>query len=640
MRADYSIDGGPGDREFLKIGSDQPWTAEEMQMNQTKDHALNLRVANFSNIDLPSEHRLEFGSDDAGAMVSKIRRHADLPYVYVVGKGNARRVIEVLSALKAIRSPCYPYGLFLIDGAELDHQDTHLDIVRVESTDVSTIQNRIKAWGVHRFGFDFNQLRIKNDRPLPTRIDVAIVGAGITGLYAASRLAKAGISFCLLEKSDRIGGIWSQYANRSSRVNSSEGAYRLIEKESRSNRDHSDTREILEDIGELAKNASDHLFIETEVEKVETRGIGYHVRLNRSGKPHLLECKGVILAINDRVGTPREAEWENQTAFKGKVVAGIRNDTEKLDWRDKKVLIVGMGAFAVENARTALEGGARHVTVLCRRHGTVCPKIIDYLNFATPYDDAFQHDKKSNLRNMMYWKKLYELSGATQPECWMGKIKHDGHTISVSDIWFVGHYLKKIKTITGEIRSMTENGVYIYEQQHIEADIVVSSIGFERNARAAKELSGCREIYTNNYLDKDFMYLADAYIDNNAFNSLFGSSVLEMVKFYIEVFIMFFNHPEYDEMIRTEGIERIPIEDRNWAHYINGAMALIRKYPAVHKIAKQQVAKRTQNFLEAHDLETYIAENKREWIDTHSKLSGKTLKEEDCLPYVFEKLLK
>ena len=238
-------------------------------MNQTIDQALNVRVVNFSTVDLPGEHRLSSSSDDVGTMVNKIRRYADLPYVYVVGKDNGSRAIELLSALKAVRSPCYPYALFLIDAAELDHQDAHLDIVKVDSTDANTIQDRINAYVLRRFDFDFNRLRIRNDRPLPARIDVAIVGAGITGLYAAHRL-EAGISFCLLEKSDRVGGIWSKYANRSSQVNSSEGAYRLVEKKTRSNRDHSDTREILEDIAKLAQNASDHLFIETEVEKIET----------------------------------------------------------------------------------------------------------------------------------------------------------------------------------------------------------------------------------------------------------------------------------------------------------------------------------------------------------------------------------
>ncbi len=114
---------------------------------------------------------------------------------------------------------------------------------------------------------------------------------------------------------------------------------------------------------------------------------------------------------------------------------------------EKMVVIVGMGAFAAENARTALEAGARHVTVVCRRHGTICPKIIDYLNFSTPYNERFEHDRKGNIRNMMLWKKLYDLSGATQPECWMAKIKHRGHTISVSDIWFIAHYLKRLTTI-------------------------------------------------------------------------------------------------------------------------------------------------------------------------------------------------
>jgi hypothetical protein len=30
------------------------------------------------------------------------------------------------------------------------------------------------------------------------------------------------------------------------------------------------------------------------------------------------------------------------------------------------------------------------------------------------------------------------------------EVKHDGHTISVSDVWFVAHFLEKLCTKTGE----------------------------------------------------------------------------------------------------------------------------------------------------------------------------------------------
>jgi hypothetical protein len=41
-----------------------------------------------------------------------------------------------------------------------------------------------------------------------------------------------------------------------------------------------------------------------------------------------------------------------------------------------------------------------------------------------------------------------------------------------------------------------------------------------------------------------------------------------------------------------------------------------------------------------HDLPAYIAENKREWLDTHRLLAGKAMAESECLPFVFEKLLE
>ena len=349
-------------------------------MNQTSGHRPGVRVANFSKMALPGAHRLNFDSQDVATIVGALRRYADLPYVFVAGKENSGTIAELLSALRAIRSTCYPYAVFLTDGADLDLGDPEVDIVPVGSDDPQTVRERIDRYAAARFSFDPDQLRLRNPSPLPSQVDVAIVGAGITGLYASNRLREAGLSVCILEKSDAVGGIWNCYANHTSRVNSSECAYRLLEKKARSNRDHSATWEILTDVARLARQVSRQLYIETEVTGTEAASDRYRIRLSRGGDEAVLESKGVILAINDRVGTPRAVTWPNQAAFRGKLVAGMSDQAAGIDWRDKNVVVIGMGAFAVENTRTALEGGARHVTVVSRRHGTVCPKIVDYLN--------------------------------------------------------------------------------------------------------------------------------------------------------------------------------------------------------------------------------------------------------------------
>ncbi len=598
------------------------------------------RIANFTNISLEAAAVLACDNQSVEELIATIRKHADLPYVYVVSGEQESLVIDVLQHLKAIRSCCYPHALFVIDGDFCSAENSYLDIINLDSHSPWDIESAIDHYAAAKFVFDKNRLRFDNPSPLPESVDVLIVGGGIIGLYAANRLAEKGISYCVIEKEDIIGGIWSMYANSTSQVNTSEGAYRLIEKEIRGNRDHSSTAEILEDLAQLSAKIADALFTGTRAERIERVNQCYQTRVGRNGKTETITSKGLILAVNDRVGSPRTVVWENQHLFKGLLLSGTSDESMAVDWRGKKVVIVGMGAFAVENARTALENGAEHVSVICRRHGTICPKIIDYLNFSTPYDEKFQHERKSNIRNMMLWKKLYDASGATQPECWMGKIKHEGHTISVSDIWFIAHYLKKLETITGSITGMYEGGVIVDQHQRIAADIVLNCVGFHRNAPVIKELCDYRETYNNNYIDKDFMYLADAYIDDDVFNSFFGSSVLEMTKFYLDVFIYFFDNPEYDTMIQSEGITKIPLEDRKWSHYILGADALIRKYPRFYERARRQIDQRTANFLEAHDLHTYIAANKREWLDIHARLSSRPMTESECLPYVFEKLLE
>lgn len=611
-------------------------------MDQKRERYQNpqVRVANFAGVRIPEHIVTPFDFQSLPGLVDEIRRYVDLPLVFLSREAQSPSIISLLKKLKDIRSPCYPHAVFVIgDGEAAALENTDIDVISIATEDPNEMSKAIEIYAQSKLSFDKTRLKYVNTSSTPKKVDILVVGAGVTGLYAANKLTQRGLTFCVIEEREIVGGIWSVYANTTSKVNTSEGAYRLLEPRVRTNRDHSSTAEILEDIHSLADKVSDRLFTNISVKKIKKVDGGYRAHLDRDGEKGSIDAKGVILAINDRVGEPRTITWPGHDRFRGILLNGISDETAGIDWREKKVVIVGMGAFAIENARTALEGDAEHVTVVCRRHGTVCPKIIDYLNFSSPYNERFEHDRKGNIRNMMLWKRLYELSGATEPECWMEKIKHTGHTISVSDVWFIAHYLKLMETVTGSVKAMNEGGVVLEDGRSIEADIVVKCVGFHRNAKSAIEISDYMQMFNNNYIDKDFMFLADAYLDDNVFNSFFGSSVLEMDKFYLEVFLELYEKQGFEEMVKLDGIEKIAIDDRRWSQYITGANALIGGFPRFYEIAKDQIDRRTANFKETHDLATYIAANKREWIDLHRTLSQKPMAEEECLPYVFEKLI-
>ena len=195
-------------------------------------------------------HVLDVDSHDVQLTLEELRKYADLPYVYILTKEHINPVVDLLSELKSTRSTGYPHALFLIGGSESDFEELNtqklgVDLIELDTDNPDIVVDRIHTYANSKFVFDYNKLRLENSSILPERVDVVIVGAGVTGIYAANKLLENKISFCVVDKRDIIGGIWSEYANSTSQVNTSEGAYRIIEKKIRTNRDHSTTREIL-----------------------------------------------------------------------------------------------------------------------------------------------------------------------------------------------------------------------------------------------------------------------------------------------------------------------------------------------------------------------------------------------------------
>ena len=317
-----------------------------MTLPINKNNFMKLRIANFCSIEFSLDNVLNVDSHGVQLTLEEIRRYADLPYVYILAKEHIKSVVDLLSELKSIRSTCYPHALFLMGGSgsgfeELVPDELGLDIIKLDTDNVDVIADKIHTYAGSKFVFDYNKLKLESNKILPDMVDVVIVGAGVTGIYAANKMLENKISFCVVDKRDIIGGIWSEYANSTSQVNTSEGAYRIIEQKIRTNRDHSTTREILEDISQLSRNISDHLFLNTEVDRIDKKNNSYQINLTRNQKKHTVKSKGVILAINDRVGTPREINWENQNRYRGQIISGISNAADNFDWQNKKVAIVG-----------------------------------------------------------------------------------------------------------------------------------------------------------------------------------------------------------------------------------------------------------------------------------------------------------
>mmetsp|Transcript_17321 Transcript_17321/g.59359 ORF Transcript_17321/g.59359 Transcript_17321/m.59359 type:complete len:1386 (-) Transcript_17321:194-4351(-) len=489
-------------------------------------------------------------------------------------------------------------------------------------------------------------------RAVPTDVDVVVVGAGLCGLVAALKAKEAGLTYVVLEQRSLVGGVWSSLANSSSQVNSSEGGYNLrslfSEKDPAStNRDHSPSSEICADIEKLAHVVGhDHIFCGASVAQIlkspSTSGgpDGHAVVATFDGAARVVRARGVVVACNDRVGAPRDATYPGQDSFVaagGTVARGLSDDLAGFDFRGKHVVVVGFGAFAVENCRTALEHGAAKVTVLARRHGTVCPKIIDYLNFVKPFDENFHHDTATNVKQMRAWQKLYAKSGATLPECWPQRIKHDGHTISVSDVWWVAHHMGKLGTTLGEIADLSPGKVNLKDGSSIACDVVIACIGFHRNTTVCERVTGKSEVLETNYLAPNLMYLADAEIDDGAFNSFFGSSVLEYAKFYAGVFAFGLTNADAADDLWGAAIARYPIHDRKWSHYIAASRRLVAKHAHVAGLANKQVADRTEHLWGSYPPASYVAANKQEWVELHTRLNGGVaVPEADQLPYFFD----
>ena len=481
---------------------------------------------------------------------------------------------------------------------------------------------------------------------LPVRLheDVTVVGAGLTGLTIGDEFVRAGVAPLLLDKAAHAGGVWVAHGNAHSRVNSSEPAYRLrVESRAHDNTDHSPCHEILEDAFALLSQGSLRLCLHTHVRSVDATDTGWAVRAVRlhCGTPTTVSATVVAVCTNRRLGAPRELSIAGERGvYRGQVRRGLAGDAADVAFQNTRVVLIGMGAYALENLRTALERSAAHVMVACRQRGTVCPQILDWVNFARRRDARGRHDASGSAYIFELWQQIYDLSGAARPDVWKaGMLKPDGHTVSVSDLFFVGHHFGMAATKVCTVERLREEAAMVRDassgREWVPCDVLIKCVGFELQGSNA-ELVGAEYMRGFGLVARNLWVQVEPHLDEAFFRSPFGSSYLAMAQFTAKLSVLCWQDPTIAPRLLAAVPANAPVNGVTSAHFNDALGAAADAVPEVAELLCAEVERVRSDFERSLAFDRYVEENARFWAQVHALLRPRASCNSDSqLPYIF-----
>lgn len=131
-----------------------------------------------------------------------------------------------------------------------------------------------------------------------------------------------------------------------------------------------------------------------------------------------------------------------------------------------------------------------------------------------------------------YWQNCYTDAGLETPECWKeGLLKPHNHTVSVSDLAFIGGWHGMVDLKVGEIQRFTSDGqgVELKDGSKMEVDIVIKCTGFHLQDVVPK-ITGFEKMYPSGLITTNMAYLAEPLLDGGQFGSSKGKVDSEEVQ--------------------------------------------------------------------------------------------------------------
>ncbi|WP_218666756.1 flavin-containing monooxygenase [Acinetobacter baumannii] len=342
------------------------------------------------------------------------------------------------------------------------------------------------------------------------QVDVLIIGAGISGIGVAAHLSKNSPQrqFEILERRESFGGTWDLFRYPGIRSDSDMSTFGFNFKPWCKANVLADGASIKGYLGEVIdefklkeKIHFGHRVLSANYDSASKK---WHVIVEDNKKKQQTWVANFVVGCTGYYNYDQgyAPTFPNQEAFKGQLIHP-QHWPENLDYKGKKVVIIGSGATAITLVPAMSKGGAGHVTMLQRSPTYIAS--VPSIDFIYEKTRRFMSEeaayKFTRARNIGMQRAIYALSQkhpktvrrlllkAIEMQL-KGKVdmKHftpsynpwDQRLCVVPD----GDLFKilregKASVETDQIEKFTETGIQLKSGKHLDADIIVSATGLQ-----------------------------------------------------------------------------------------------------------------------------------------------------------------
>mmetsp|Transcript_21850 Transcript_21850/g.61079 ORF Transcript_21850/g.61079 Transcript_21850/m.61079 type:complete len:622 (+) Transcript_21850:86-1951(+) len=333
-----------------------------------------------------------------------------------------------------------------------------------------------------------------------------IIGAGHVGLRHGLWLMKhKSTNFVIFDRRSKVGGTsWIAQANRNSKLQTEMGTYHLQYDEDNPIPKNMSTwpsrDELLQHFAQVSEEYGlmPYVKLNMSVKRVEfldpkavSQAMVVHIEATDGKYEGVLPPESTGMGIDKircdaifmypgNLSFPRKEPYMGEDTFGGDIVYAMFDAFDYEGVRGQNVVIVGHGAFAVENVRTCCEYSAKQIYMVCRRRNLACPRFASW--FVNQSDPA--------LSGAMFMKALEPMYALTPWDPWtyhsvISTVSRSNAAIQqkarfgIGDVYFLAVYMQKCEVIVDGVKRLTQGTVHLGSGRKLEAPVILKLLGFE-----------------------------------------------------------------------------------------------------------------------------------------------------------------